>query len=395
MTRIENLLSTKVSTVNKIDVTFAELHDRFSVKTLKIKELAVVQGKNESHPFSIITDNDEFKATDRFINTLVRQKGLSPEIFNLFSYSEVFSRFSRNDPDYEFKVTIDNANREILGAIPKTRKLLEVDKVLDIVREDDRLSGISYSTGVLSVGFNNKDTFSIANDSKYEKRFNFNYSVDGLNQPNFNLSLVRVVCSNGATMVIKEYRTDAIISDNNGDHLRRILTSFNNEDGFEKLAKRLNVAEITPCSLDELSKFENYLLRNCHKTEDSRQLISILEDYAGQPKRRLGVSNLNSIPEIRRKNTYCSINVLDLFNIGTEILSHHESVITKTNMFDNYLAKLLDNHFDFEEVEKKQITHSNFYLNDFKETSVINEFPADDINDTYSYDYDVSDFCQI
>lgn len=403
---MELLEKSEKATHRDIDAKFEELYDRFSVKTFKLKDLTIETEPNDNHSsndqhknnkclFQITTDNTEYTASERFVKSIAKQKGLSPDIFNLFSYKEVFSRFANNDPDYEFKVSIDKDNNQLLGAIPENKKILEVDKVLDIIRKDKRLSNIEYSYGFLSADLNCNDSFEVLNDSTYEKSFNFNYCIDGLVVPHFSLSLLRQVCSNGAQITVKEYQTDAIISDNKGEHLKRILQSFNNESGFDKLFKRLNIATVTPCSLDELSKFENFLSRNCHSKSDSNQLISILEDYAGQPKRKHGVSNLNTIPEMMRKTTKCDLNVADLFNIGTELLTHHTSVVKKSDLFNTNLAKLITNPFDFEDVEKNIKKIRYLYLTNFTEAPVINEITKEDIYSPYSYDYDENDFCRI
>ncbi len=343
--------------------------------------------------FGIETDEGIFTLSRRFMMSLGRVLKFSPDIFKVFTPEEVFARISKKEPDFVFNVIEDRENHTLLGAYEANKKILYPNVSLDVLTRQKNLSDLNYNgDGTLEAIISLDDNLSVLNDSAYDKFIELHLPVDGVATPSIYLKLQRQVCSNGATMLVNSLRSEIILSDNSGDHLQRLLNSYNNESGFEKYVQRLHTANKTPASLDEVLKVENLMTACCGSKENVFSLNNIIEELAGNPRRVYGVTSLKNIPKKTRQNNKTRCNIADLFNLSTELMTHHKGVLSEMQRFKVQLSRFMAHPFDFEEIEERKCAPKAFYLNDFEEFEGVNdnEFLTDDYFDyDDSYDDDI------
>src|SRR5438445_155010 len=89
-------------------------------------------------------------------------------------------------------------------------------------------------------------------------------ALDGYGRPSVYLSLLRLVCSNGAVGYSPAFRSE--LSVGRGDDgvafaLTRVLDGFNNEDGYAALRQRFESAAKSWASVNEAQKLYKLLAR--------------------------------------------------------------------------------------------------------------------------------------
>lgn len=97
----------------------------------------------------------------------------------------------------------------------------------------------------------------------FQHRFVLDTPVDGFGRPSVYLSLLRLVCSNGAVGYSSAFRSE--LSVGKGDEgvafaLVRVLEDFNNEDGFAAMRQRFESAARSWASVNEVHKLYKTLI---------------------------------------------------------------------------------------------------------------------------------------
>jgi hypothetical protein len=379
-----------------IDETFDNLYDRFEVEKFKLKDIKISKYKIESkdthnvfknnttqNGIEIETKEQKYNVSNRFVKSLLSQFDLSEKVLRLFDTQTVLERIIEKEPEASFKVTVDKkaetgSNFLLLGTLKENQKILPANKVLDSIRKDPRLSSIRLNKNhELVADLNNNHEFDIDGDSHYKTLFQFNYAVDGCISPNFALGIERVVCSNGATINVTDYKSNVVISDDSGDHLDRLLKSFSNESGFQRIKNRLNLASKTPASVNEVYKVETLITNSLFLKKNAQEINRIIEVLSGNPLRQHGTTSLKTIPEDIRKTTATKLCVSDLFNIGTELTTHYSDLISNKERISKVICNLIAKPFDFEGINTSTFPIQSFYLKEFTpvtETYTDNEY---------------------
>lgn len=380
---MNRIINSKVQNTSSIDESFENLYDRFDVKNFKLKDIKIsaytIDSNNDRNVFgnntstseiTIETQDQKYYVSNRFVKTLLSQFDLSEKVLRLFDTQTVLNRIIEKEPDASFKVTIDKNYGEgslLLGTLKENQKILPTNNVLDIIRKDPRLTNIYLDKDhSLIAKLNNDHEFEIPEDSLYHSFIQFNYPIDGIYNPAFELGFERVVCTNGATITDVDYKSNVVISDESGEHLERLLKSFSNESGYQRIKNRLSTAIMTPASLNEIYKIENLIANLLLEKENARQINKIIEDLCGNPLRQYGTTSLKTIPEDIRKATACKLCVLELFNIGTELTTHYSALISNQERFSKVICDMLTKPFDFEGIKHQKFEIRHFYLDDFK-----------------------------
>ena len=180
--------------------------------------------------------------------------------------------------------------------------------------------------------------------------------------PCIYLSMQRLVCSNGATAQVAEFRTDIEINDESGLHLSRLLGSFNNRHGFSALEERLGIAQSTAASVSEFMEIDGLLQNHVPDKHAYRQLHNRLDEIAGEPCFRYGTTCLNNIPAKKRSLLPVNCSVNDLLNFCSELTSHHGKLLNDTAAFDVAAGKILAHEFDLEGMYGRHSKSPDFFL---------------------------------
>ena len=164
--------------------------------------------------------------------------------------------------------------------------------------------------------------------------------------------------------LVPGFRTDIEINDESGTHLSRLLRSYNNENGFMALESRLQTAQDTLASVNELLKFENLLATQISDQASASALQTRLEEMAGDPCARYETTSLNNIAPKKRSLLPVGCSVNDLFNFCSELTSHHDNLISRVDFFNTTLGGMLAQEFDLEEIYHNRQPARAFHLDD-------------------------------
>ena len=345
--------------------------ERFTTERVSIADLVPVECDPATGRFKIQFEDRIYNTTARFITSFARKLKFSNNIFNYFTAEEVFDRVQQRNPDVAFKVTFDRQGGEILGVVDESKKLLPAEIACNVFASDPRVQKIQYSKGVWEAEFLLDETFSIRNDSEYARKIWVHYPVDGVSMPCVYLSVLRKVCSNGAVAMVPGFRTDIEINDESGTHLSRLLRSYNNENGFMALESRLQTAQDTLASVNELLKIENLLTTQISDQASASALQTRLEEMAGDPCARYETTSLNNIAQKKRSLLPVGCSVNDLFNFCSELTTHHENIISRVDAFNATLGSMLSQEFDLEEMYHNRQPAKAFHLDDMDLTENI------------------------
>ena len=345
--------------------------ERFTTARVSIADLVPVECEPATGKFKIQFEDHIYNTSDRFITSFARKLKFSNNIFNYFTAEEVFDRVQQRNPDVAFKVTFDRQDGEILGVVDESKKLLPAEIACNVFASDPRIQKIQYSKGVWEAEFLLDETFSIRNDSEYARKIWVHYPVDGVSMPCVYLSVLRQVCSNGMVAQVPGFRTEIEINDESGTHLSRLLRSYNNENGFMALESRLQTAQDTLASVNELLKFENLLATQISDQTSAAQLQTRLEEMAGDPCARYETTSLNNIAPKKRPLLPVGCSVNDLFNFCSELTTHHDNIISRVDAFNATLGGMLAQEFDLEEMYHNRNAARAFHLDDMNLTENI------------------------
>lgn len=345
--------------------------ERFSTARVSIADLVPVECDQATGRFKIQFEDRTYNTTARFITSFARKLKFSNNIFNYFTAEEVFDRVYQRNPDVAFKVTFDRQDGEILGVVDENKKLLPAEIACNVFASDPRVQKIQYSKGVWEAEFLLDGSFSVRNDSEYARKIWVHYPVDGVSMPCVYLSVLRQVCSNGMVAMVPGFRTDIEINDESGTHLSRLLRSYNNENGFMALESRLQTAQDTLASVNELLKFENLLATQIADQASASRLQTRLEEMAGDPCARYETTSLNNIALKKRSLLPVACSVNDLFNFCSELTTHHENIISRVDAFNAALGGMLAQEFDLEEMYHNRQPARPFHLDDIELTENI------------------------
>lgn len=335
---------------------------RFSTQLVTIQDLMPSEENASSQDWSLNYLGEDFKTSNRFVSTLAKKLKFSSNIFKYFSPSEVLERVGEQNPECRFMVTFDHHAKQILGLVDEGKKFLPPAIACDVFSSDPRVRSVSYERGIWSAELHLDEVFNVPRSGEYFRRFKICYPVDGVGMPCIYLSMQRLVCSNGSTAQVAEFRTDIEINDESGLHLSRLLASFNNQYGFSALEERLGIAQSTAASVNELLEIDNLLQNHVADKHAYRMLHNRLDEVAGEPCFQYGTTSLNNIPAKKRSLLPVNCSVNDLLNFCSELTSHHGNLLDNAVSFDVAAGKILAHEFDLEGMYGRHSKSPDFFL---------------------------------
>ena len=342
--------------------------DRFATSRVTIADLVPVECDPATGKFKIQYEDRVYETSDRFITSFARKLKFSNNIFNYFTAEEVFDRVQQRNPDVAFKVTFDRQDGEILGVVDENKKLLPPEIACNVFAADPRVRKIQYDKGVWEAEFQLDETFSVRGDSDYARKIWVHYPVDGVSMPCIYLAVLRQVCTNGAVALVPGFRTEIEINDESGTHLARLLKSYNNDNGFMALESRLQTAQDTAASVNELLRIESLITAQVSSVPAASALQTRLEEMAGDPCARYETTSLNNIAPKKRSLLPVDCSVNDLVNFCSELTTHHENLIGRVDVFNAAVGSMLSQEFDLEDMYRNSQPARAFHLDDLELT---------------------------
>src|SRR5262249_16057245 len=153
-----------------------------------------------------------------------------------FSYGEVFQRISEVASNDKVRWTVqrdDDGGGTVLAVTNPRSALIRHDDLMDVLNQYDA-ENVAYHNGFVrsTAGPRVGGTFATAGDD-FQNRFIIDTPIDGYGRPNVYLSLLRLVCTNGAIGYSPAFRSELNVGrGDDGVHfaLVRVLEGFNNEE---------------------------------------------------------------------------------------------------------------------------------------------------------------------
>jgi hypothetical protein len=255
--------------------------------------------------------------------------------------------------------------------------------------------GVSYSDGIVRSTHNPKvggNEFQIAGDG-FINQFVIDTPIDGFGKPNIYLSLLRLICTNGAIGFTKAFRSE--LSTGKADEdvhfaLIRAMDGFNNEEGFAAMRQRFEVATRSWASVNEVQKVYNALMARANRGELAKTGVEysngsryetslpIFEEFhklTGNITEIYGLANLDSLSTKRQRTLPATCKLYDLLNFTTEIATHHSNP-SGSRALQALLGDTISTEYDLENTVDQFSDWRDFFIHDENAASTLEVIKA-------------------
>lgn len=330
---------------------------------------------------SVLIDGDPITPTGRFWASLYSRFNLNKAFFKFFDHQEVFDRIVERETNSRIRVTIEQdvvtGDKRLLAATGTNKPVLVYDDLMDVLQQF-RLEGkVGYNNGVITTTHTPRigaSEFKIGGD-QFSNKFVLHAPIDGYGQPNFFLSLLRWVCSNGMVGWANAFKTTLQLGsgqDNVRYTLARALEGFTNDEGFAVMRDRFETAQNSWASLREqqalykmlvrlqndpilrkgtgLDAIESGPLARFSREEWMANPGSILKAFEGMTGNPFEIyfRDPNLMSHKRQRALPVECRVYDLINFATEIATHHVSE-GGARTLQAWVGEMLSNEYDLED----------------------------------------------
>lgn len=373
---------------------------RFEYGTARIKDLDVqvdVDRTGKQTITAIELGGQQLRPTSRFWNSLHLRFGFTSNIFRYFSHEEVFQRISEKAPNDQFRYCIER-NEHGDGA------LLAVTNPGSAVMSHDDLMGLLSRYGSPETRYHNgivtsrhtprhAGTFQVAGDG-FQNKFVLDTPIDGFGRPAVYLSLLRLVCSNGAVGYSPAFRSELSVGKGEegvGFALIRVLDGFNNEDGYAAMRQRFDSAARSWASVYEANRLYK-LLAKLHNSGEinhaapietsgsdgaseicrSSPLFHAFHRMTGDLSEIYGLANLDTLSVKRQRTLPTACRVYDLLNFCSEVATHHADDIGNRRL-QAFIGDLISNEYDLEGTVDHFTDWRDFFIGNDATTTTLTE----------------------
>jgi hypothetical protein len=347
---------------------------RFDYGVAHIKDLEVRTAADRNGKIGVrevLLDGESVQPSNRFWTSLHLRFGFTSNIFRYFSHAEVFDRISAVAPNDRIRWCVErntNGVNRLLAVTNPTAALMPHDDLIDLLNRYES-SEIQYGDGVVRSRHAPRlsETFQVGGDG-FQNKFVLDTPIDGFGRPSVYLSLLRLVCSNGAVGYSPAFRSE--LSVGKGDDgvlfaLTRVLDGFNNEDGFAALRQRFEAATRSWASVHEVSRFYKLLARLHNRGEikgeaslpafgedgadhSSRSsLFHAFHEMTGDLTRIYGLANMDALSVKRQRTLPTACRVYDVLNFASEVATHHATDMGN-RFVQAFIGDLLSSEYDLE-----------------------------------------------
>jgi hypothetical protein len=343
---------------------------RFDYGVARIKDLDVRTGPDRNGKAGVrevLLDGEPVRPSNRFWTSLHLRFGFTSNIFRYFSHAEVFNRISTVAPNDRIRWCVernDNGENRLLAVTNPTSALMPHDELVDLLQRYGTTE-IQYGDGVVRSRHAPRmsGTFHVAGDG-FQNKFVLDTPIDGFGRPSVYLSLLRLVCSNGAVGYSPAFRSE--LSVGKGDDgvvfaLTRVLDGFNNEDGFAALRQRFESATRSWASVYEVNRLYKLLARLHNRGEikgkaalpvlgedgPRSSLFHAFHEMTGDLSRIYGLANMDALSVKRQRTLPAACRVYDVLNFASEVATHHATDMGN-RLVQAFLGDLISAEYDLE-----------------------------------------------
>jgi hypothetical protein len=362
---------------------------RFEYGYGTIKDLSVtkvIDKTGRSQVQSILLGGEPVRPSTRFWTSLQVRFGFSANIFKFFSHEEVFARISQVASNDRIRWCVergDDGTGTVLAVTNPGSALIRHDDAMGLLRQY-QAENITYDAGFVRSTHSPRvgGSFHIAGEH-FRNKFIIDTPVDGFGRPSVYLSLLRLVCSNGAVGYSKAFRSELNVGrGHDGVHfaLIRVLDGFNNEEGFAALRQRFESAATSWASVNEVNKLYKTLVRLHHRGEvrgnaplpaaggdGAEQMVgglSLLRAFtslSGDLSQLYGLANLDALSVKRQRTLPTKAKVYDLLNFASEVATHHASPAGNRTL-QAFVGDLISNEYDLEGTGDQLADWKDFFV---------------------------------
>jgi hypothetical protein len=348
---------------------------RFDYGETRIKDIQVqtrTDRTGKSTVQSILLDGEPVQGTPRFWNSLHLRFGFTSNIFRYFSHQEVFQRISQVAPNDRIRWCLERHEggpSRLLAVTNPQSALIRYDDLMGLL-ERYGSKGTRYHNGVLTSEHAPRlnPVFQVAGDG-FQNKFILDTPIDGYGKPAVYLSLLRLVCSNGAVGYSSAFRSELSVGrGENGVEfvLTRVLDGFNNEEGYAALRDRFEAATRSWASVHEVNRLYKVLARLHHRGEiesgppgstgpggdgasltDRSPLFRSFHKMTGDLNQIYGLTNLDTLSVKRQRTLPAACKVYDLLNFASEVATHHADE-SGHRFAQAYIGDLISGEYDLE-----------------------------------------------
>ena len=342
----------------------------FSYGLARVSELGIETTRNETsgklNVSHLQVEGQRVAASPRFWTSFFHRFGISDTVFKYFDHGEVFQRIAERGKGDTVRYCIERDSQglgTLLAVSNPQRPVIDHAQVHDLVM---RYGGqnVSYDKGVITsfhVPRSGDGEFQIGGD-EFKHRFVMDTPIDGFGQPKIYLSLLRMICSNGAIGYSPTFRSEIPVGKDVAYCIARALESYDNGDGYAALRQRFQSAQKSWASLYECHQLYKIVVRMLDQAALTRE--SVLNDFyrvTGNANSIYGLANLDALTTKRQRVLPAKCRVYDLINFASELATHHTKA-GGNRLLQAYIGTLLSDEYDMEGTAERLTDFNDFFV---------------------------------
>jgi len=377
MTKINKAFEYRTLPISELQFDIQTESEAKAAKTLK--EGGIVRGGGSVK--SVLVDGDPVAPSARFWSSLYSRFNINKAFFRFFDHSEVFDRIAQREANPQIRVTVERdlitGAGKLLAATGTNKPVIIHDDLIEILEQFSISGEIGYDNGVITTTHTPKigrSEFNIGPD-RFSNKFVLHAPIDGFGTPNFYLSMLRKICSNGMIGWAKAFKTSLQLGSGQDDihfALERALDGFTNDEGFAKMRDRFATAQQSWASLREQQELYNLLIQiqndpqlasgiglgqvkggplsGIDVNEWKESPSSILRAFEGMTGTPFDIyfRNPNVMSGKRQRTLPVQCKVYDMINFATEIATHHVSEASSRKL-QAWVGEMLSAEYDLED----------------------------------------------
>lgn len=366
------MVATKNSTPDfntPVEIVPSQMSDfcrRFELAKINFSEIEPISQQESSRHnlVGVRIGHDAFHTSPRFIKSLMIMFGFTDNIFNYFSPAELFTRIIDRHKDQSIQLCFDQKDKAVMAATKSDNQLFPLAKVINAVQQNEKLLSVRYrpKNGTVETFIEQPNQWQSKADSAYQGRFRFTTPVDSWGDSKIALGMVREVCTNGAVVTKDIFTSKVIVEKESGTHLRHLLDTFRNDRAFAAMQKRLNDARFIKVSAAEYFKATQLFI--LHGGENALKIVERMEEFANYPEQFYQCESFDKIAPSRRKDLPVNLSLLNLLNMVSEVMTHHQEV--DDSELENFYTILMTKPTDLEGVYTINQPVKELFFDDLK-----------------------------
>ena len=342
----------------------------FEYGLVRVGQLEIEAGRHprtgKAAVTGIVVAGQRVTPTARFWSSFFHRFGISEAIFKYFDHEEVLRRIAQRGKSDSLRYCIERDRQgqgTLLAVSNPLRPLIAHEQANDLVR---RYGGdnVTYDKGVITsyhVPRSGEGEFQIGGDA-FQHRFVMDTPIDGFGQPKIYLSLLRMICTNGAIGYSPTFRSELPIGKDVSWCISRALESYDNGDGYAALRQRFASAQSSWASLFECHQLYKALLRLQDRgLATGRRVLQDFYQSTGDANSLYGLANLDALTIKRQRVLPARCRVYDLINFASELATHHTHG-EASRVLQAYIGTLVSDEYDMEGTAQQSTDFSDFFV---------------------------------